>query len=231
MARTLMEPDTYAVVGASKVIRNDDGSTLRWFTREALEVGTEMPSQEVARGIYELRLAESRGWMGCRAVYLDFRFDSIHVAAERGNPSNDYGRTDLYVRGFWRDGKIVNDETYPKAPPLWKGECSGFACEIRVNHSASLCGYVSVPPDHPAYGKSYSDVDVDDVHGGLTWAHESDAGWEFGFDCAHYGDKGHPEWERGNRYGSFRDEGIYRDKEYVIAEIESLARQLRALAQ
>lgn len=42
-------------------------------------------------------------------------------------------------------------------------------CAIRRNeHSGSLCGYVAIPPAHPAYGKDCNDLNVT-VHGGLTY--------------------------------------------------------------
>jgi hypothetical protein len=62
------------------------------------------------------------------------------------------------------------------------------------------CGYVAVPPGHPAHGKHYDNVDVD-AHGGLTFSGacegqichvpkpgEPDDVWWLGFDCAHGGD-------------------------------------------
>lgn len=68
-------------------------------------------------------------------------------------------------------------------------------------------GYVAVPKDHPYYGKSYSEIDVD-VHGGLTFSSEGskvvelwsnieliegnlgnlEDYWIFGFDTCHHGD-------------------------------------------
>lgn len=69
---------------------------------------------------------------------------------------------------------------------------------------------------------------VCDVHGGITYAGgkgypvESD-GWWFGFDCAHAGDgeiEPDPRWPR---------DGEVRSAEYVEAECESLAKQLKDL--
>lgn len=72
-----------------------------------------------------------------------------------------------------------------------------------------------------------------DVHGGLTFSAgggrypaEGSGLWWFGFDCGHAGD------------GSLNDyivrnglnDGPVRDEEYVVAECESLARQLAAVA-
>ena len=43
-------------------------------------------------------------------------------------------------------------------------------CLILRGPMKAICGYVGVPPSHPAYNKGYGDIDVD-VHGGLTFAH------------------------------------------------------------
>lgn len=76
----------------------------------------------------------------------------------------------------------------------------GLDCMILRNPATfGWCGYVGVPPTHPAYRKKYDDVDVG-VHGGLTYADEcsghichiadeaADKTWWLGFDCAHGGD-------------------------------------------
>jgi hypothetical protein len=73
----------------------------------------------------------------------------------------------------------------------WKHQGLSCAVTIARNQGGSRCGYVRVPPGHPAYGKDYDSVDVE-AHGGLTFAaiepcteHEDGQGWWFGFDCRH----------------------------------------------
>ncbi len=118
----------------------------------------------------------------------------------------------------------------------WKDEATGYPCLIVRNTWGALCGYVGVPPTHPLHGKGYEAPDAQ-VHGGLTFAgpcypegdetvticHLAKPGepepWWFGFDCAHAFDLA-----PGMRYGS-RD-GTYRDIDYVVAEVISLAKQL-----
>lgn len=51
----------------------------------------------------------------------------------------------------------------------WQDKATGLPCLIVRGPSGALCGYVGVSRRHPAYGKSYDDVDVR-VHGGLTFA-------------------------------------------------------------
>lgn len=68
------------------------------------------------------------------------------------------------------------------------------------------CGYVEVPEGHPYFRCDYDDApdgrpdlpspeDRLEVHGGVTYANKSKNGWEFGFDCCHYGDSPE-EWTR-----------------------------------
>src|SRR5258708_15897314 len=70
----------------------------------------------------------------------------------------------------------------------------GLQCAVvQGREGFNRCGYVRVPPGHPAHGKDYDDVNVR-VHGGLTFGsienceHEDGTGFWFGFDCAHFRD-------------------------------------------
>lgn len=130
----------------------------------------------------------------------------------------------------------------------WKTEAGLPGLMVRVSHGA-WCGYVAVTKDHPLYGKSYGDEDVDalSVHGGITYGDkcqgnvchvpapgEPDDVWWLGFDCVHGGDLA-PGMESNLRglggmfsFGDLgRRVGTYRDVAYVRAEVESLAVQLR----
>jgi hypothetical protein len=135
----------------------------------------------------------------------------------------------------------------------WKSH--GLHClMVRPDHGA-WCGYVALPPGHPwrdidldggTYdddGNRIADPPSIDVHGGITYGpHEcmapladgntnvvchkpapgepDDVRW-IGFDCCHSGD----ERPRDITYVGYRRYGIYRDMGYVLAEVESLARQ------
>ncbi|MBO0887470.1 hypothetical protein J2P12_00055 [Candidatus Bathyarchaeota archaeon] len=130
----------------------------------------------------------------------------------------------------------------------WKA--FGFACAVVMGREAgSRCGYVRVPPSHPAHGKNYDDVDVS-VHGGLTFAelepcveHEDGQGWWLGFDCAHSGDamydpsvkpedvkdeKARAVLEIHRRYHSPETEHYWSESE-AVAEAERLAEQLAVM--
>lgn len=77
----------------------------------------------------------------------------------------------------------------------------GLVCLVARGPMGNWCGYVAVPPGHPAHGADYNDVEVS-VHGGLTYAERCQAGpaafvchvpapgepddvWWLGFDCGH----------------------------------------------
>lgn len=131
---------------------------------------------------------------------------------------------------------------------------------IRHPAHGCLNGYVAVPGGHPAYGLGYDaihDRAEIDVHGGLTYASFGDTEegnesilirhpepgrptdvWWFGFDCHHAWDLA-PTFEARLREvgapllhlsGPGMPEVTYKPFPYVVAECESLARQLAAMA-
>jgi hypothetical protein len=122
----------------------------------------------------------------------------------------------------------------------WQDEATGYPCLIVRGPSGALCGYVGISSQHPYFECDYGDCDVD-VHGGLTFANkcshgdecdsichkvsagENDNVWWLGFDCAHSGDVCP---EHNNR----SQNAVYRSRAYVTAEVESLAKQLAAMA-
>lgn len=132
----------------------------------------------------------------------------------------------------------------------WVDEATGLDCLVNRNRSGAWCGYVGVPPGHPAFGASYGGglLDDIDVHGGLTFGdtcqedapegygvchvpfpgRPADVFWH-GFDCAHAFDL-IPAFlkyrtEDGRPIPMMTD-GKYRDLAYVRAQTEDLARQL-----
>ncbi len=118
---------------------------------------------------------------------------------------------------------------------------AGFPClMLRNPTSGNWCGYVGVPTTHPDHSRSYDDIDVD-VHGGLTYAElcdgerichvpepgESDDVFWFGFDCGHCFDFSPAYYARYPHFEKIEGE-VYRDVDYVRAQVESLANQLAA---
>lgn len=111
----------------------------------------------------------------------------------------------------------------------WTDETTGVVCRIkRVQGLGTLCGYVKVPTEHQWHGMGYEEIDDEaggvDVHGGLTFAARQDDpdSWWIGFDCAHYGDVMPGLTALCGGGGG----GVYRNMEYVTAEVEKLARQM-----
>lgn len=116
-----------------------------------------------------------------------------------------------------------------------------ISIEINECFNFHWCGYVGVNKEHPFYGKGYNDeiddsgkkiYEIFDVHGGITYASnklhmqpEKDLWW-FGFDCSHYGDMS----MFGQNNPPLNEIGVYRNKEYVIEETKSLAKQLSEIA-
>lgn len=124
----------------------------------------------------------------------------------------------------------------------WIDPATGYPCITRRAPLDAWCGYVGVPPGHPAHGRCYHDVEVS-VHGGLTYSDgchgdpdtgichrvgpgEDDNVWWFGFDCGHYLDLVPFTllFEPNTKHL------VYRDHDYVTHETTHLAAQLHRLA-
>lgn len=102
----------------------------------------------------------------------------------------------------------------------------GWKCYIsEIDWSGHLCGYVRIPIAHKLHGKDYCDKDFPDfnVHGGITYSGPDDdmIGWVIGFDCAHHGDL------LPRAPSNFPRNGVFRDKEFVTAELKKLVDQIR----
>lgn len=111
---------------------------------------------------------------------------------------------------------------------------------VRSEVAGALCGYVGLPPGHRLHGKATGDLDVE-VHGGLTFADECHGRichvpapgepahvWWLGFDCGHCFDA-MPALEALTRrtLGRALPHGTYRTLDYVMAEVERLAAQVK----
>jgi hypothetical protein len=122
----------------------------------------------------------------------------------------------------WWPDMIIEKEWITKA---------GYKAQVVAQPMGHRCGYVTVPEDHPCFGKDYNDIDIE-VHGGLTFAHDG----EFGFDCAHFYDaKDESLMDDVHKriqamYPSFLYEGTVRTLEFCINECENMAKQFKELA-
>jgi hypothetical protein len=119
-----------------------------------------------------------------------------------------------------------------KTEKEWTTE-AGLKAQVIATPMGHRCGYVGVPEGHPMYGKHYDEVNVY-VHGGLTFSHDEDGLWWFGYDCAHSDDAKDPELMSDEYKKVFMDwprfnEGAIRTLEFCVAECESLAKQLEEM--
>lgn len=107
-------------------------------------------------------------------------------------------------------------------------EHDGIDCHLtRGKYTGEFRGCVYLPKAHPLYGKEMDDMEMMavDVHGGITFAQEEAGLWKIGFDCGHDGDV-IPSMEM----LPFMDEGHRWTEEEAIAEVESLASEVREIA-
>ena len=162
---------------------------------------------------------------------------------ETGDPSHPFRHREP-IRGWppsregWPRGPWDNE------PDRIEWEASGYPALIVRNHTGALCGYVGVPNGHPAYGKGYDEIPVYEVHGGLTYTDrccgpichvpkpgESDDVWWVGFDCQHGMDDapGLMRYEMRGPARHYPRLGTYKTVDYVRAEVEKLALELREL--
>jgi len=129
--------------------------------------------------------------------------------------------------GPWRDEPDRVEWRYRALPCL----------SVRSTVTGALCGYVGLPPGHPA--RRRAEEESLSAHGGLTYSAPCDEGGKIchaplpgepadahwvGFDCGHAGDFM-------PRMPVHFDGDAYRDLAYVRAEVESLADQVRALEE
>lgn len=96
-------------------------------------------------------------------------------------------KTGLIDRTGWAEGPWDGEPDQvlwtAKAPPHYR-------CMVHRVHAevGSLCGYVAIPPGHPAHGLDWDAEALREieVHGDLTFAGRGiDDSWVFGFDCGH----------------------------------------------
>ena len=119
----------------------------------------------------------------------------------------------------------------------WHEPLTGYLCEIKRHPTLlHLCGYVTVPDDHPFHGLSY-DLASEHVYayGGITYKD----GGKFGFDCAHADDispgvlldllraDGEDLPTGVHLAESVCKHGTYRTFEWVRTQTEQLARELK----
>jgi hypothetical protein len=83
--------------------------------------------------------------------------------------------------------------TYPesKAVETWKRDGLSFSI-VRHDSGRHFCGYVRFSARPVIEDGCRGVLSYVPVHGGITYAHQDDAGMVYGFDCAHAGDDEDP---------------------------------------
>jgi hypothetical protein len=150
--------------------------------------------------------------------------------------TDKYDLNDFLGRSnYWLDtGKLPPDGPWANEfhELQWVDLNTRYQCFIKRNFSGVLCGYVRIPFEHPCHGMYWENLPDDVlVHGGITYSArhflpDSDDGWVFGFDCGH----GFDVMPCMPIHVQIHDTvSEYRNMEYVKAETESLAKQLKNL--
>lgn len=93
-----------------------------------------------------------------------------------------------------------------------------ITCFIRRNYAGSWCGYIKVP--FPLDGDVYLDC-----HGGVTYQVTNDDNTTLGFDCSHSFDIS-PYLYLEDGFQTSSEYRVYRDKEFVISEVNSMVNQV-----
>jgi hypothetical protein len=101
----------------------------------------------------------------------------------------------LSNQGLYGD---IEDGPWTSEPDEVQFEASGYPCLLLRGPMHHWCGYVAVPPGHPAHGRHFNDLDELLVHGGVTYSEAAhplishpgapEGAWYIGFDCGHAGD-------------------------------------------
>jgi len=104
---------------------------------------------------------------------------------------------------------------------------NSLKCFIQRNSLGAWCGYTTIPKSFP--------IDFDDeihlnCHGGVTYQSQDQNGdLVVGFDCAHVGDLVPKIMEFNSGFMFQRD--TYRDKQYVIDEVNSMVEQVLQIVE
>jgi hypothetical protein len=95
-------------------------------------------------------------------------------------------------------------------------------CFIRRNSMGAWCGYTIIPKSFPLDFEQEINLNC---HGGITYQSiNTDGNLVVGFDCAHHGDLI-------PKLGVNFDFSIYRDKQYVIDEVNNMVEQILKIVQ
>lgn len=100
---------------------------------------------------------------------------------------------------------------------------NSIKCFIRRNNLKSWCGYITIPKSFPI---SFEEEELNlSCHGGITYHSINESGdLVVGFDCSHFGDLTPAMIEY--QIFDIEGKGVYRDKDYVIDEVNNMVDQV-----
>ena len=97
-------------------------------------------------------------------------------------------------------------------------------CFIQRNPMNTWCGYTIIPKSFPIDFEQEININC---HGGITYQSVNlDGDLVVGFDCAHHGDLIPKLLELEGILINDKDISVYRDKQYVIDEVNSMVEQI-----
>jgi len=97
-------------------------------------------------------------------------------------------------------------------------------CFIQRNPMNAWCGYTIIPKSFPIDFEQEININC---HGGITYQSINiDGDLVVGFDCAHHGDLVPKLLELEGILINDKDISVYRDKQYVIDEVNSMVEQI-----
>ena len=127
-----------------------------------------------------------------------------------------------------------------KEPEILFDETIGKFRIIGMNLGTHPTAYIGIPENHILAGLGMNDLNILDVHGGITFSSGGDdkylpkGYWWYGWDYAHVGDwcgyytEDSP-FAKMN-YRKWTTEEIYKEAEYVVRQFEWLEELLKAIA-
>lgn len=140
------------------------------------------------------------------------------------------------IKRVKRSGHLCGYVTIPDSHPWFGLTFSDNVTPIAdpdMDHGSIISAFCHALSDDKPEGMRNMDLAIS-VHGGVTYGDNDGYGWTIGFDCAHSGDycPVSAAWFADQGLGDRRGlNETYRDMDYVTRETESLAAQLKQVAE
>ena len=83
-------------------------------------------------------------------------------------------------------------ELYPDSKAVYKWQYKDVVCYLLKHPMGHYCGYARFSERPVKHSGCDGIMDYIPVHGGITFTNNDEAGYVYGFDCAHYNDENNP---------------------------------------